>query len=220
MERKFVFEVGEYYHIFNRGVEKRLIFQENNDFERFLNLLYLTNSDKPLVFRMIQGLPLDKDRGNTRASLIAYSLLPNHFHIVAREDASGGLSKFLGKLSTSYSMYFNTKNERSGPLLCHPFRARHIDSDEYFRWVMSYVHINPLDIYLPGWKERKVIDPVKAIDFLRSYRYSSYPDYFLGNRLESKILNKEALPIDITDLESFESMFEEFHSDLSDSEVW
>jgi len=117
MERKFVFEVGEYYHIFNRGVEKRLIFQENSDFERFLNLLYLVNSDKPVVFRTIQGLPLDKDRGNTLASLIAYSLLPNHFHIIAREDVSGGLSKFMGKLSTSYSMYFNAKNKTQRTVL-------------------------------------------------------------------------------------------------------
>lgn len=210
MERRFEFEQGQYYHIFNRGVEKRDIFLDDADRNRFQSLLYLGNGDRPVVFKAIQGLPLERERGATRTSIIAYALMPNHFHVIAREDREGGISAFMSKLSTSYSMYFNTKYERTGSLLCHPFRARHIHFDDYFRWVLSYVHLNPLDIFAPGWKERRKIDTKEAGDFLGSFKYSSYPDYFRGDRLETKIISKEALPICVTDIESIEQMLEEF----------
>lgn len=210
MQRKFVFETGELYHIFNRGVEKRIIFQEDYDWKRFQHLLYLANGDKPLSFKSIQGLPLEHDRGNIHASIIAYSLMPNHFHLIGLEEKDGGISRLMGKLSTAYSMYFNTKYTRSGPLLCHPFRARHIDTDDYFRWVLSYVHLNPLDIMDPGWSEKGKIDFDSAVKFLQSFEYSSYRDYFLEKRPESKLINKNALPVEISDLEDVEAMLNEF----------
>ncbi|MDO8552691.1 MAG: transposase [bacterium] len=209
MQRKFDFEVGECYHIFNRGVEKRAIFQQDSDWVRFQDLLYLANGDKPLIFKLFQGLPLEQERGNMHASIIAYSLMPNHFHMIGREDKEAGLSRLMGKLSTSYSMYFNVKYERSGHLLCHPFRARHIDSDDYLRWVLSYVHLNPLDIMDPGWLKRGSIDCNKAVKFLQSFAFSSYPDYFLEERKVTKIINKSALPIEIDELESVEEMLKE-----------
>jgi putative transposase len=209
MQRKFVFDIGELYHIFNRGVEKRIIFQKDPDRKRFQELLYLANGDRPLAFKSIQGLPLDHDRGNTHASIIAYSLMPNHFHLIGREDKSGGLTRLMGKLSTAYAMYFNTKYERTGPLLCHPFRARHIDSDDYFRWVLSYVHLNPLDIMDSGWSEKGEIDFDSAVKFLETFAYSSYPDYFLEKRPASRIVNKAALPVAVSDLEDVELMLEE-----------
>lgn len=66
MQRPFEFEFGQYYHVFNRGVERRTIFQKKEDFDRFQNLLYLANGDRPVVFKRVQGLPLDKERGNVR----------------------------------------------------------------------------------------------------------------------------------------------------------
>jgi len=212
MQRKFQFETGECYHIFNRGVEKRTIFQDEGDWTRFQNLLYLANGDKPLVFKLLQGLPLEQERGAAHASIIAYALIPNHFHIIGREDKDGGLSRLMGKLSTSYSMYFNVKYARSGPLLCRPFRARHINSDDYFRWVLSYVHLNPLDIMEPGWSEKGEIDFDRAVEFLQSFSYSSYPDYFLAKRPATRIINKDALPVEISDLESVQEMLEEFRT--------
>ena len=219
MERRFSFEPGQYYHVFNRGVEKRNIFLDDADRSRFQNLLYLANGGRPIVFKLIQGLPLEKERGATRTSIIAYALMSNHFHIIAREDRDGGLSTFMSKLSTSYSMYFNTKYERSGSLLCHPFRAQHIYIDNYFRWALSYVHLNPLDIFAPRWRKKRRINAEHASDFLRSYKYSSYADYFIGERLETKIINKEALPIRMSEIESVQSMLEEFWDPLEDYET-
>ena len=222
MERKFEFEYGQFYHVFNRGVEKRPIFLDDIDRERFQCLLYLSNGSKPFVFKRLKGDPLDWDRGATITSIISYALMGNHFHIVACEDSDNGLSTFMGKLSTAYSMYFNTKYQRSGALLCHPFRARHIHFDDYFRWIMSYVHLNPLDIFSPEWKSKKDIDADKALGFLASYKYSSYGDYFGGDRRESKIIAKYKLPIELRDLESVGAMLEEYKSPPEDcvTDVW
>jgi len=104
----------------------------------------------------------------------------------------------------------------------HPFRAKHIDDDDYFRWVMSYVHLNPLDLVEPGWKERGLQDKQRALIFLKSYRFSSYADYFGPWRLEGKIVDTAALPIAITDLEDFDTMLREFSDSYErpDLEIW
>lgn len=200
MERKLSFEVGEYYHIYNRGVDKRRIFQDSRDWNRFRDALYICNTEKSIKFRLLPPDILTFERGETLVDIFAYALMPNHFHIIVGEKKEGGISAFSGKLLTSYSMYFNTKNERSGPLMCRPFRSSHIADDEYFRWVFSYVHLNPLELIEPDWKERGIGDMRRATGHLASYAYSSYPDYFSGDRKESRILAKEALPIDASDL--------------------
>lgn len=210
MERKFEFEPGSFYHIYNRGVEKRTIFHDDKDKLRFQRMLYLANGDKPVVFRRLKGEPFERDRGETRVSILAYALMSNHFHIVALESQPGGISAFMGKLSTSHSMYFNTKNERSGPLLCHPYRAKRVDNDDYFRWLMSYVHLNPLDLIEPNWRERGIEEVSLAKEFLSSYRYSSYLDYFGPSRVENAIVDMNFLPFDPAGLEDVHEMLKEF----------
>jgi putative transposase len=209
MQRKFSFVEGEYYHIFNRGVNKQPIFLDDSDLRRFQNLLFLCNSDKSLVYKLIQGEPLEWERGKPIANILGYALMPNHFHLICKAENGAALSNFMGKILTAYSMYFNTKYERSGPLMGRPFHARHIDSDEYFRWVFSYVHLNPLDLVDSGWKERGTTDIDRALSFMDSYKYSSYPDYFGTERFQAKILNKDSLPVQIGDLENIETMFAE-----------
>ena len=219
MERKFKFEEGEYYHIYNRGIEKRRIFLDQSDYGRFQNLLYLANGTKAVVFKRVQGLPLDNDRGPQHVDLLFYALMPNHFHIIAKENKMGGISKFLSKISTSYSMYFNTKYERSGALLCHPFRAQHLDTDDYFRWAITYIHLNPLDIHAPNWRENGVAVIQMARNFLRDYKYSSYADYFAPARRETKIIHKENLPISMIELDDVEKMFA-CYTELSKDYPW
>ena len=203
MERKFPFLEGQYYHIFNRGIEKRSLFRDKSDWDHFHNLLYLCNGTKPLVRKLIQGDPLEWDRGEALTSIVAYTLMQNHFHLIVHEDVSGGISKFMGKISTSYSMYFNTKYQRSGALLCRPFRAKLIDGDEYFRWVLSYVHLNPI---AEDYNVQKNLLQAQAL--LDTYSYSSFRDYFIVQRPERKIIAADKLPIDISDLESFGQMRE------------
>jgi putative transposase len=197
VDRKNPFVAGEYYHVYNRGVDKRDIFHEPRDWDRLRDGMYICNTGKAIKFR---DLPLDIfsfERGETLVDIFAYALMPNHFHMILGEKKEGGISAFTGKLLTSYSMYFNTKYERTGPLMCRPFRSSHIGNDDYFRWVFSYVHLNPLELIEPGWKERGIRDAGRARVYLASHAHSSYSDYFVGDRKESRVLAKDALPIDV-----------------------
>jgi len=223
MERAITFAPEYCFHIFNRGVEKRTIFIDDNDRIRFQHLLYLANGTNPIIFKRVRGEPLDRDRGKSLVSLLAYSLMSNHFHLIVYEHTAGGISSFMGKLQTAYSMYFNVMNERTGPLVCKPFRAKHIDTDDYFRWAVSYVHLNPLDLIEPRWKVKGGrMNKKEAIQFLESYRFSSYPDYFGCARPEGKLIDKTRLPIDVSALENFETMLKEFRDPFErpDLEVW
>ena len=171
MERKDPFEKECQYHLFTRGVEKRTVFMSTKDYERFMLLLLLCNSEKSVriadLVTSSQGEPLRKalELAKNRPPLVhilAYALMPNHIHLIVREHRKGGISKFMLKLMTAYSMYFNTKYTRSGPLFTRPFRSRHIDSDEYFRWVFSYVLLNPLELHQGNWKETGILNTQNA----------------------------------------------------------
>lgn len=133
-------------------------------------------------------------------------LMPNHYHLVVVQKKEGGISTFMNKLRTSFSMYFNKRYERTGPLLCRPFRSKHVSGEEYLRWLFSYVHMNPLSLVDPEWEKQNVTNVSKVSKYLSTFKYSSYYDYFTEERDESLILEKDAVPIDIQDLEKVEDM--------------
>ncbi len=214
MERQTPFEVGEFYHIYNRGIDRRKIFFSTGDRIHFQRLLYICNDSTNYRYRLdrIKKLSLHEIKKlrnkNEYVDIVAYVMMDNHFHLLLKEKRENGITEFMRKFMTSYVMYMNRKYNRTGALMCRPFRAKHVDSDEYFRWLISYIHMNPIDQVEPRWKKDGVSDKRKALEFLQKYRYSSYRDYFILNRDESLILNKEALPIDIKDLENLSEMFE------------
>src|SRR3989338_9667982 len=192
MYRKTPLAEREYYHIYSRGVEKRKVFMNSKDYQRFMALLYIMNQNEP--FKMENFLRdkqnnlkniFNQKREKTFVSILAYCLMPNHFHLILYEHTEGGISKFMMKLLTAYSMYFNTKYERSGPLFMHPFRSQHISSESQFLWIFSYIHLNPLKV-LKGKNT--------PTHLLQSYKYSSYPDYEGVKRVESKILDLSLTP--------------------------
>ena len=211
MERKFKFSIDEFYHLYNRGIERRTIFLDLKDKERFINLLFLCNGSKPLVFKDIpQGLPLWKvNRGEPLVAIGAYCLMPNHFHILVSEIIENGISKFIWKLLTAYSMYFNKKYKRTGRLFEGTFRAEYVDKDEYLEYLFAYIHLNPIKLIDPKWRENGVSNIIESKQFLKDYRYSSYSDYIGESRPETTILNKSAFP------EYFESSkeFEDYVAD-------
>ena len=130
-------------------------------------------------------------RKNTLVSIIAYCQMPNHFHLLLLEKEEGGISKFIGKLLAAFSMYFNKKYERSGSLFVNPFKAKHIDlTKDYFEYLLAYIHLNPVKLIDPTWKENGIKDREKVKKFLENYRYSSYLDYIGHKRAEGSIINK------------------------------
>jgi len=208
MSRTTIFAPNEFYHIYNRGTEKRKIFMDKTDFERFLALLYLCNS-KEVVHLSIQGSTLKErlllKRHDQLVDICAYCLMPNHFHILIRERAKNGVSQFLHKITTGYTMYFNKRNERSGALFQGRFKATHAKEDRYLKYLISYIHLNPIKIIDPKWKENGVKDKKQANNFLQQYQYSSYLDFCKKSRLEKKIISKTGLPEYFKSMNNFES---------------
>ncbi|MCD5384479.1 MAG: transposase [Candidatus Pacebacteria bacterium] len=212
MERITQFETGEFYHIYNRGIDKRKIFFSAGDWKHFQKLMWARNIEGSYI-RADRLKTFDRDsvdRDDTLVDICAYALMDNHFHFLLKEKKEGGITKFMSKFLTSYSMYMNKKYERTGPLMCRPFRAKHVDSDEYFRWLISYIHLNPIGKIYPEFEESGIDNLTDTMKFLEEYDYSSYKDYFVADRDASSLLNKDALPIDIEDLDNLRSMLKDF----------
>lgn len=185
--------------MFNRGVEKRLVFTNSNDRNRFQKLLYLCNGTEAVhlstVREIFSGIPIYKiERGKALAAIGAYCLMGSHFHLLVRELIGGGVSQFMQKLTTAYTMYFNIRNQRSGSLFEGRFRARHVDSDNYLKYLYSYIHLNPVSHIEPDWKNKGVKNMNRAKEHLKNYRHSSFPDYLKIKRSESAILTPGQFP--------------------------
>ncbi|PCI29042.1 hypothetical protein COB55_02875 [Candidatus Wolfebacteria bacterium] len=210
MSRKIKFVVGEYYHIYNRGVDKRVIFSTKYDHVRFMILLAVCNDDVQLSRNMIPKLTLDsmaiENRVSPIVSIGVYSLMPNHFHIVIKEIVQGGISKFMHRLSTAYSMYFNNRNNRTGSLFEGAFKAKHINDDRYMYHLFSYIHLNPLKLVDKNWKDNNPSSCKSNKSFLTHYQYSSYLDYSGVVRIENSILDRENFPKYFDNKEEFQSM--------------
>ena len=208
MTRGVVFAPGEFYHLYNRGTDKRQIFSCLADYKRFILLLLLCNQKRPVIVK-IQGRTLEEATqsriGDPLVDIVSYCLMPNHFHIIAREIDSGGISKFIQKVITGYTIYFNQRYERSGVLFQGKFKAKHIHDDRYLSYLISYVHPNPIKLLEPRWKTEGISDLNDAEEYLESYRYSSYKDYRGQTRPESMIVNMSALPEYFTSPKDFKT---------------
>lgn len=202
MNRKIVFSNNEYYHVFNRGTEKRDIFLNENDYKRFLVLLYLCNSEKPVDLRehFREGRTFAelflKNENNEDEKLIdigAYCLISNHFHLLIKQRKENGITIFMKKLNTAYAMYFNIKNKRNGNLFQGKFGAQHLDSDEYLKYIFAYIHLNPIKLIEQNWKEEGIKNTEEAKEFLNKYKWSSYLNY-VNKDQNNPILNTKEFP--------------------------
>lgn len=166
--------------MYNRGVEKRDVFQTQGEYLRFVHHLYELNDvaharnlayhlNKPTVLSEVA-----KPRA-TLVNVLAFTLMPNHFHLLLQEKEEAGIPRFMQKLGTGYTMFFNTKNKRTGSLFQGKFKAVHVSSDVQLRHLIHYIHLNPVPL---------LHSPQSAEDTLNSlqgYKWSSLPDY-LGVR--------------------------------------
>ena len=186
--RKTEFANGECYHIYNRGVDKREVFLDRNDYLRFLismrefNHLEAIGSLRDKLAGENQKLSFGSSRslasGSVQQSLIeiiAYCLNPNHYHFILKQSQPRGVEKFMHRLATSYTKYFNAKHSRSGSLFQGPFKSIHIDSNEYLLHLSVYVNANHA---IHNYKEK-------------DWPYSSCLDY-IGKR-EGKLSSKATI---------------------------
>ncbi len=168
--RKVHFTNNEYYHVFNRGVDKRTIFcsmaQQHFFFNR-LHLLNTTDTRKYIANRRSRLKDKVVDAGGGRlVSIVSYSLLPNHFHLLLRQEVDNGISKYMQRLGTSYTKYFNQLEERSGVLFQGRFKATHLMGDMALPILSAYVNLN---------HKHHQIDPKKHLV------KSSFDEYCGGN---------------------------------------
>ena len=198
--RHTAFVPGEWYHCYNRGVDKRTVFETKNDYKRFLETLYLSNSSETGKRNNLTNqnkheiLTLPRKEPHLVA-IGAYCLMPNHFHILLKELEEGGISKFMHKVGTSYTMYFNLKNDRTGNLFVKPFRSKHVGTDRYFKHVGHYIHLNSGDLFESGWKAKAPRNIQKLKERIEKYPYSSLPDYLNIQRPEKAILDETSMEL-------------------------
>lgn len=171
MTRKTQFIVGEYYHIYNRGANKNEIFLESGDIYYFLDNLIIFNRHERVQASVDKHARKREKQKSGKfeklVEIVAYALLPNHFHLILKEITPNGISKFMQKIGTSYTMFFNEKYDASGVVFQGTFKARHIID---LVAVSAYVNLNFIhhkynagtDLLKTSWFE--YIDPgsVKA----------------------------------------------------------
>lgn len=205
MQRPHIFSIDEYYHLYNRGTDKRPIFLDVHDYHRFMMLLYLCNTTEPFDMQKIfrshgEGQSFTKifklELGVPIVAIGAWVLMPNHFHLLAREIKEGGITAFMRKVNTGYSMYFNKKYGRTGNLFQGKFKSEHTNTDNYLKYLFSYIHLNPIKL-IPGesnWKEIGIKNLTTAKNFLFKYKYSSLRSYLGIDTIYNKIISKDSFP--------------------------
>lgn len=190
------FHNGGFYHLYNRGVEKRIIFIDPSDHFHFIHDLFEFNDADAVLnttfyrnqlnYRGLTSIVERKPR-KLLVDILAYALMPNHFHLLVKQRRDSGVSLFMQKLGTGYTGYFNIKRKRSGVLFQGTYKAKPIHEDRYLRHLVMYIHGNPADLFIDQERSRSIISQSVA-NQLGDYRWSSYLDY-LGKKNFPSVLN-------------------------------
>lgn len=168
---------GGFYHIYNRGVEKRDIFLDDQDRNVFIYYLKIYLSPKEIILDEVKQKNLsDLEKARKvlelmsinnfcdKIELVCFVLMNNHFHLLIRQKSSNDIERFMRSLITKYVTYFNHKYKRIGPLFQGRYKAVLVDNDEQFIHLTRYIHTNPLELLNKNQE-------------LQSYRWSSYRLY-------------------------------------------
>jgi len=164
-----------YYHIFNRGVNKQPIFSNKRDYNRMLNIIrYYQYGYRHSKFSTFMKLNINFrneiwnsiEKSQKFIDIVAFCLMPNHFHLLVMQNIDGGISKFLAEIQNSYTKYYNLRYNRTGHLFQGQFKSVLIQSDDQLQHVSRYIHLNP---YSSGL--------VKSLKDLDKYEWSSLLEY-------------------------------------------
>lgn len=195
--RKQAFVEGQIYHIYNRGVDKRDVFMGDRDCLRFVHDLYEFNDEDAVSNvwyffnpkdREVQHcyIPRERKKRKLLVEILAFVLMPNHYHLLVRQLRDNGIVRFMQKPGTGYTMYFNKAYERSGALFQGRFKAVLVEEEPHFTHLPFYIHANPLKLY------RGSTSIYKKAEYVEKYRWSSLPDY-LGKRNFPSVTSREFL---------------------------
>jgi len=160
MMRAFQFASGSYYHIFNRGVDKRKIFLRYGHYSRFIQTIRTLLNTGSATIHSIEDQSLAL---KFKVEILSHCLMPNHYHFLIHQTKDNGITEFMHNLNTSYTLFFNKNNDRSGRLFEYTFKAKEIETEKVLLQVSRYIHINPIIAHL--------------VSDLSYYPWSSYLDY-------------------------------------------
>ncbi|MFA6585862.1 MAG: transposase [Candidatus Paceibacterota bacterium] len=162
--RKNPLVTDQYYHIFNRGVDKRDIFTTKKDIDRFVLSVKKFNTIKPIgSIRDKSGIVCMGEQ-NVLVSIVCYCFNPNHFHFVLKQEIDGGISEFLKRLLGGYTKYFNEVHHRSGALFQGRFKSNLISDEQYFLKVFPYVNVNYMIHDIPPEKSCLIVSSDKEYE--------------------------------------------------------
>jgi len=192
--RKEQFDDGKIYHVIMRALDDNLIFKDTDDYFRGIFSIYEFNDSNPAnIFnrrrdRIIEkrkekkcevgfhtNLPLDaRDRF---VDILVFCFMPNHIHLLLKQIKTNGISKFMQKVGGGYARHFNKKYSRKGHVFQDVFKSVMVKDDKQLLTVFNYIHVNPLSLIEPRWKEKGIKNVKKYVNFLEEYKWSSLQDY-------------------------------------------
>jgi putative transposase len=217
--RKIELKNDEFYHVYNRGVDKRVVFKDKQDFFQFIQMLDHFNQEESLGGLRECKYPINLEhRGSTSVlvEVVAYCLNKNHYHLILKQVVDNGISKFMQKVGTGYTMYFNKKNKRTGSLFGGRFKSKYIEIGEQLGYVGVYVNLNnkahkqehlgstSVLTYVSGWNEYMnksklglckkdyLLADFKSIDLYKKYAEKTLKD-IIKNKQKMKELELDQL---------------------------
>ncbi|MFC1727528.1 transposase [Patescibacteria group bacterium] len=206
-KRNLVFSNSEYYHLYNRTTGGITIFSGKKALKRSLGLIDYYRF--PQKLRYSKYLDLSKEeKTNYEVSfrkkspiieIFSFALMPNHFHLLLRQTSDSGITKFISNFQNSYAKYFNKRSERSGGVYQGPFKAKHIDSNNYLLHLSRYIHLNPITSYIIN------------LEKLDSYSWTSFP-YYLTKQNNIHFVNTKF----ITNILGSRNRYKKFVHDQAD----
>jgi len=208
------------YHIYNRGVEKRSLFMNSRDYAHFIDDLIIFNDIKLVINPKlrIRDIKNGDHKRKPLVDILAFCLMPNHYHLLLRQRVDGGITEFMRKLGGGYVNYFNLKHQRVGTLFQGKFKSVLISDKSQFTYIPFYIHLNPLDLFTTDWRDKGVGDFKKAIDFLGNFKWSSHSDYS-GKSDFSLVLQRDFLKEYFGGTLEYVKAFRSFISDFDFSVV-
>jgi len=188
-------------HVLNRGVDKRKIFMDDKDCFRFVHDLFEFN-DEDKVFNVdfrfrkptidVGRQYIEHKKRKLLVDIHCFCLMSNHYHLLLSPRVENGISLFMKKINGGYAKYFNVRHERTGTLFERRYKSVRIENQAHFVHLPYYIHLNPLDLFAPEWREGKLKDYKRSVKFLNSYRWSSHLDY-LGEQNFPSLTNRDFL---------------------------
>lgn len=191
------------YHVLSRGVDKRKIFLEEEDYLRFIHDLFEFNNQSPAfntghffknqyIDLRSQYIARGREKREFLVKILAFTLMPNHYHLLLSPVVKDGITRFMRKLNIGYAKYFNQKYERKGTLFEGRYKSILITQESHFLHLPYYIHSNSLDLKFPEWRIGEIKNYKEAMKFLENYRWSSFPDY-IGKENFPSITQREFL---------------------------